>query len=357
MSLSSVRCHRVSAPLHTPFVTALRSTTMLETTVVELVDSDGVCGYGEAPQVWRVTGESVEGAAACISGPLFAVLKNRSVDDLEDLLADVASAVVGNWGAKSAVDGAVHDLAARRLGVSLPRLLGTSRLTVSTDVTLSAGDEATLRAAASARAAEGFGVLKLKVGADVLQDVARVMAVRDAVGPTVRLRVDANQGWSVKEAVAVIHALEDAGAELEFVEQPVAAADLRGMAAVTSRVDTPIMADESVFGLRDLSRLIEMGAADLVNVKLAKCGGLSVARAMLSLAAAHGVGTIVGSMMESAVGVSAAASLVAAVPTTYTSDLDAAWWLRTSPVQGGLTYDGATVRLPDVPGLGIEGLT
>lgn len=194
-------------------------------------------------------------------------------------------------GAKSAVDGALHDLAARGLGVSLPRLLGTSRSIVSTDMTLSAEGEATLRAAASARVADGFGVLKVKVGADVLQEVARVMEVRDAVGPSVRLRVDANQGWSVKKAVAVIHALEDAGAELEFVEQPVAAADLHGMAAVTSRVDTPVMADESVFGLRDLSRLIEMGAADLVNVKPAKSGGPSVARAMLSLAAAHGVGT------------------------------------------------------------------
>ena len=116
------------------------------------------------------------------------------------------------------------------------------------------------------------------------------------------------------------------------------------------------MADESCFGLRDLSAVIERRAADLVNVKLAKCGGLRTARAMLELAAAHGVGSIVGSMMEGPIGVGAAASLVAAYGTTAVSDLDAAWWLAGSPVVGGLTYDGATVVLPDAPGLGIEGL-
>jgi L-alanine-DL-glutamate epimerase-like enolase superfamily enzyme len=116
------------------------------------------------------------------------------------------------------------------------------------------------------------------------------------------------------------------------------------------------MADESVFGLRDLSRLIEAGAADLVNIKLAKCGGLSPALAMATLAQAHGVGYIVGSMMEGPIGVGAAASLVAAVGSTYVSDLDAAWWAARSPVAGGLRYDGSAVVLSAGPGLGIAGL-
>ncbi len=184
----------------------------------------------------------------------------------------------------------------------------------------------------------------------------RIRAVRDAVGPDVRIRVDANQGWSARQSIAVIRSLEDAGADLEFVEQPVAAADLEGLARVTQSVDTPVMADEAVFGLRDLTAVIERGAADIVNIKLAKCGGLAVARTMAALAAAHGVGTMVGSMMEGPIGVGAAASLVAAHPTTVVSDLDAAWWLSASPVRGGLSYDAGAVVLPDSPGLGIEGL-
>ena len=171
-----------------------------------------------------------------------------------------------------------------------------------------------------------------------------------------QIRVDANQGWTPREAIRAIRELEDAGVDVEFVEQPVAAADLAGLAAVTAAVDTPVMADESLFGVRDLTELIRHRAADLVNVKLAKCGGLSTARTLLETARAHGVGTLVGSMMEGPIGVGAAASLVAAYPTTCVSDLDAAWWAASSPVKGGITYGPGTVVLPDAPGLGITGL-
>jgi L-alanine-DL-glutamate epimerase-like enolase superfamily enzyme len=183
-----------------------------------------------------------------------------------------------------------------------------------------------------------------------------VTAARAAVGPEVALRLDANQGWTPREAVRVIRALEDAGADVELVEQPVRAEDLDGLTWVTGRVATPVMADESVYGVRDLVEVIRRRAADMVNVKLAKCGGLGPARTLLELARAHEMGTIVGSMMETQVGVGAAASLVAAFGTSTTSDLDAAWWSATSPVRGGLRYEGATVVLPDAPGLGVEGL-
>lgn len=355
MTIRKIHTHRLTCALHTPFVTALRATRVLETTVVELVDSDDCRGFGEAPQVWRVTGESLDGAAACISGPLADVIRGRSTDDLYDLTADVATAVAGNQGAKAAVDVALHDLAARRLGISLPRLLGTTRHEVETDVTVSAG-RGLLAATAKDRAAEGFSVLKLKVGTDAAVDVTTVRDVRAAVGPDVRLRIDANQGWTPREAIRVIRELEDAGVGLEFVEQPVAASDLRGLARVTAAVETPVMADESVFGIRDLVAVVESGAADLVNIKLAKCGGLGTAITMARLARAHGLGFTVGSMMEGPVGVGAAASLVAAVGSTYVSDLDAAWWLAGRPVAGGPRYDGSTVLLPTEPGLGIHGL-
>ncbi len=356
MTVTDVRCRRLTVALHSPFVTALRTTSTIESLVVEVVDSEGIHGYGEAPQVWRVTGESLAGAEACVMGPLRDAISGRSVDDLADLLRTLDTAVVANHGAKAAIDVALHDLTARRLGVSLPRLLGTSRHDVPTDVTVSAGGQDQLTAAAAERVKEGFTVLKLKVGTDAESDGANVRAVRDTVGPDVRIRVDANQGWTAREAVRIIRGWEDAGLDIEFVEQPVPAQSLDALASVTQHVDTPVMADESVFGLRDLSAVIERGAADLVNVKLAKCGGLSNARTMLSFAAAHGVGTIVGSMMEGPIGVGAAASLVAANPTTAVSDLDAAWWLSASPAFGGLVYGAGTVTLPDAPGLGIEGL-
>ena len=354
--IERVETHRLSVPLHTPFVTALRRTTAVESLVVAIIDADGVTGWGEAPQVWKVTGESTVGAEACVLGPLQAVLAGADVEDLAPLTTSVAGAVVGNFGAKAAVDVALHDLVARRRGLSLPVFLGGKAHRVPTDVTLAAEDTEAVARAAADRTADGFSVLKLKVGADAATDVARVMAARDAAGPTARIRLDANQGWTAREAVHVVSSLEDAAADLELVEQPVAAADLDGLAWVTSRVGTPVMADESVFGVRDLMEVIRRRAADMVNIKLAKCGGLTNARTLLALATAHGMGTIVGSMMETEIGVGAAASLVAAQGTSATSDLDAAWWVACPAVIGGLRYDGATVVLPQTPGLGIAGL-
>lgn len=351
-----VEVTRVRSPLHTPFVTALRRTETADTVVVRVTDTDGFTGWGEAPQVWQVTGESLAGAEACLAGPLRDAVLNRDADDWAESCRAVAGAVAANQGAKSAMDVALHDLAARRRGVSLPVFLGTTCLRAGTDVTLAAGDAHDLAATAQDRVADGFTVLKMKVGTEAATDVARVAAVREAVGPDVGLRLDANQGWTARDAVRVITALEDRGLGVELVEQPVPAADLDGLTWVTDRVRTPVMADESVYSLRDLVEVIRRRAADMVNVKLAKCGGLTAGRALLELAHSHRMGTVVGSMMESHVGVGAAASLALACGTTVLPDLDAAWWAASSPYQGGLVYEGAEVVLPDSPGLGIEGL-
>ena len=201
--------------------------------------------------------------------------------------------------------------------------------------------------------AEGFTVLKVKVGADPATDLARV-----ARRPRRRRRRDADAarrqpGLDREEAVRVIRAARGRRRRLELVEQPVAAADLEGLRWVTDRVRTPILADESVFGVRDLVEVIRSRAADMVNVKLAKCGGLAPPARCCRWPRRTTWAPSSASMMESAVGVGAAASLVAACGTTAVSDLDAAWWLASSPVVGGLTYEASTVVLPDAPGLGL----
>jgi len=330
-----VRTHNLSLPLRTPFVTALRRTSTVETLLIEIITQDGTRGLGEAPQVWQVTGESVAGARACIEGPMTALLTGRDATDYVPLLREVRQAVVGNLSAKAAIDVAVHDLVARQMGVSLVRFLGGTTTTVATDVTLSVGPVDELVKAAVARVAEGFNVLKIKVGSDPDTDVHAVTTVREAVGPQVKIRLDANQGWTERRAVRAIRALEDAQVDIELVEQPIAASDLDGLARITAQVDTAVMVDEAVYGITDLMEVIRRHAADMVNVKLAKCGGLAVARTLLDLASSAGIGAIVGSMMGSAVGVGAAASLAAAYGTSATSDLDAAWWLA-RPMDGGI---------------------
>lgn len=366
----AVRTQRVRVPLHTPFVTALRRTEFAETVVVTVEDSDGCVGWGEAPQVWRVTGDSLAGSAAASAGPISDVLVGAAADLTSAGL--VQGAVVGNRSAKMAADIALHDLVARRAGVSMAEhldVLVSTRVRdpasasepvskptqLSTDMTLSVGTPEELAEAAVARARDGFATLKIKVGTDAAGDAERVLAVREAA-PGCVLRLDANTGWRADEAVAVLTTLADKGVELEFVEQPVARRDLEAMAYVRRHQPYKILADESVFDLEDLVDVIRAGAADAVNVKLAKCGGLTPAIELLEIAQRHDLDRLVGCMMESHLGIGAAASLVAAAGIPGEQDLDAGWWARTSPYAGGITYDGPRIIFPQANGLGIEGV-
>ncbi|MFE9611197.1 mandelate racemase/muconate lactonizing enzyme family protein [Streptomyces sp. NPDC006012] len=356
MPITDLRLHRVRVPLHTPFVTAVRRLSTVEATLVELRDEDGRSGWGEATENWKVTGAGLAGAEGALSGPLREVVLGRDPDDLVPLARDIASVVVGNEAAKSALDCALHDLAAGRLGVPLSRLLGTTATQVPTDVTLAAGTPDEMRIAAKQRHAEGFRILKVKLG-DGGDDLRRLTEIGLAIGPDMRLRVDANQGWSVKQAIRLIRAFEDTGLDIEFVEQPVPAGDLDGLAEVTRSVGIPVMADESVWSPADALRVVRARAADLINVKLAKCGGLWPARRLTEVAEAAGVGVMFGSMLETHVGVAATAALAAtARPAQIVPDLDAAWWLATAPVRGGIGYDGPRLDLSPLPGLGIVGL-
>ncbi|MGB9378826.1 MAG: dipeptide epimerase [Mycobacteriales bacterium] len=356
MTIRDLVTHRLSVPLHTPFITAIRTVHTIESVLVELIDSDGMSGWGEGAATWKVTGDSVEGILAAAGGPLRDAVVGREADDLVDGSAAIARAVVGNTAAKSAVDCALHDLVARRLGVPLPQLLGSRTLRLPTDVTLAAGPAEEMAGAAAERVKDGFGVLKVKVGDGGDDDVDRLVRIRAAAGPATKIRLDANQGWTPRAAVRAVRAMQDAGVDLELVEQPVAAGDLDGLAYVTAHIDPPVLADESVWSARDLLEVVRRRAADLVNVKLAKCGGLGPARRLLAVAEATGTGVLLGSMMESHVGVGATASLATVSGSAGVDDLDAAWWLAASPVRGGLHYDGASVVLPDAPGLGIDEL-
>ena len=200
---------------------------------------------------------------------------------------------------------------------------------------------------------QGFGILKIKVGKEGLKDVERIRAIRQAVGPSVRLRIDANQGWSPKEAVRIIRKMEDLGIEMDLVEQPVNAHDFQGMRYVTSQVYTPILADESVFSVEDAIRIIQKRAADLINIKLMKTGGIYQALKICGIAESFGVECMIGCMLESKIAVSAAAHLAAAKGIITRADLDGPSLCREDPYEGGPVYEGSKIYMNEAYGLGI----
>lgn len=356
--LERLTVHIVDVGLVRPFVTAIRRADAIQAVLVEAVDSDGRSGWGEAAASWRVTGESPASITAAVDGPLGAAVLGRTLEDPTVLSAALERSVLHNSAGRAAVDSAVYDLAAQHADLPLSEYLGGASAPVVTDMTLSAAGIDELVAAALEHVDAGFGTLKVKVGAG-FDDRDAVLAVRAAIGPSIALRVDANQGWTARQAVDIIRDWDDAGLDLELVEQPVAARELADLAFVTSRVNTPVLADESVWTTVDLREIVASGAADLINIKLAKSGGLSEARRLVRLAGDNGIGVLVGCMMESQVGIAAAAACVSTLAPAdrqRAHDLDAGLWLRASPVRGGVNYHGDTVLPGAGAGLGIHGL-
>ncbi len=340
-------------------MTAVRRAEDVAPVIVELRDSEGRSGWGEAPASWRVTGESFASVRAVLEDALGPAVRGMSIDDPAAISRAAEVAAVGNNAARMALDCAAYDLAAQQAGLPLWRYLGGRSGVVETDMTLSATrDAGELVQAAQGHLSDGFTTLKVKVasGTDV---ITQLTVLREAVGVEPALRVDANQAWSIAEAISVIRRLDARGLNLQFVEQPTPRDDVRGLVEVAAQVPLPIMADESVWNRRHLLELMAVGRVALTNIKLAKTGGLREALALAALARGHGLGIIVGCMLESTVGISAAASLAAALAgddVTPAHDLDGGLWLAETPVIGGARYEGSSIVLSDAPGLGIAEL-
>jgi L-alanine-DL-glutamate epimerase-like enolase superfamily enzyme len=362
--IEQITLHRRTLALQRPFVTAIRTALEIDALIVQIKDTDGRSGWGEAPMSWRTTGESPASSEAAITGPLWSALRGADVDDVRETTTVLHDAVVQNSAARMALDCALYDLAAQSQGIPLFQYLGASTSRVRTDVTLSASvtrkeSMATLETA-KGFVSDGMKTLKLKVGAGG-DDFKTVSELRETIGLDISLRLDANQGWTPEQAVRIINSCEDADINLEFVEQPVRRDDIEGLAFVSERVSTPIMADESVWTRRELREAMQSRAVSMVNVKLAKTGGLSEALDLVALARANNIAVIVGCMAETHVGISSAAALASFVDhfdhhSSLVHDLDGGLLLAHSPVEGGVRYSADEVVLSELPGLGISEL-
>lgn len=356
MIVTGIRTGIVSIPLRKPFKTALRTLEHLRSVIVAIDTDTGAIGWGEAPPTGAVTGDSLGGIRGAIHEFIAPRLKGCDVNRLDETLDVLDGACVRNTSAKAAVDIALHDLFGKLHGVPLHRLFGGRRPRIESDLTISVNSPEEMARDAREAVGRGFRILKSKVGKDPALDIARIRAVREAVGPDVVLRLDANQGWTPREAIAIMRTLEEAKLGIELVEQPVAAHDLEGLREVRRAIATPVMADESVFSGFDAERLIALGAADFLNIKLMKSGGLRGALRICALAELHGLPCFMGCMMESRLAVTAAAHLACGRGIITRYDLDSPMLCACDPVRGGVTIDGPWLTVPEAPGLGIEGI-
>lgn len=353
MRIEKIELKHISIPLKKTFKTALRTVDSAENTVIMVHTDDGQIGFGEAPPTKAITGEDNDSIRAAIRGYITPALLGQDLSDMDHIQEILQGSIEGNNSAKASVDMALYDLYTKQMGKPLYQYLGGYRNKIETDITISINEPEEMEADAVEAVKQGFSALKLKVGIDSEKDVERVKCIRNAVGKDMKIRLDANQGWEVDEAIRTIRRIEDLGLDVELVEQPVKARDFAGMKKVKDNVNTIIMADESLFTPKDAKDLLEMQAADLLNIKLMKCGGIYNALKIVDIAEQYGVECMLGSMVESKISLTAAAHLAAAKKAITRVDLDAAILLKEDPVVGGFHKNIPWFTLDDSPGLGI----
>lgn len=353
MKIVKIETAEIKIPLVTPFKTALRTVDNVHDLVVRVTTDDGQEGFGEAPPTAVITGDTLGSIRCAIEDFIAPNLIGMDIENLDGIMKKLHGCILKNTSAKAAVDMAIYDLFAKSCKKPLYQVLGGSKQEIETDLTISVNEIDEMVSDSLKAVEQGFGILKIKVGKESLKDIERIKAIRQAVGPDIKLRIDANQGWTAKDAVRIIRTLEDMGIEMDLVEQPVSAHDFEGMKFVTSQVATPILADESVFSPQDAIRLIQERAADLINIKLMKTGGIYEALKICSVAESYGVECMIGCMLESKIAVSAAAHLAAAKGVITRADLDGPSLCKIDPYTGGPIYEGSRILMTDACGIGI----
>jgi len=321
-----------------PFIIARGSQDTYRTVMVKLVDRDGQEGWGEAaPQ--RYYGETPETVLAALE--VYATVLPADPSHLEHAEARFALALHGNNSARAALSTALHDLAAKRLGIPVHRLWGLDAAKCP-GTTFTIGIDTPERIRMKVAEAEQYPVLKIKLGTS--DDLAILRAIRESTDK--ELRVDANAGWTRKRAVSMLPVLQDFG--VTVLEQPLDPEDLEGLGEVTRHARIPVIADESCLVATDIPKLV--GKVDGINIKLAKTGSLREALRMIAVARAHHMMVMVGCMIESSIGITAAAQIT---PLVDICDLDGAALLAHDPYAGA-TIDRGQLRIPEAPGLGLS---
>lgn len=353
MKITNIRIGEISVPLKTPFKTALRTVNSVEDIIVEIHTDTGNVGYGEAPPTGVITGDTKGSIVGALKDHIIKSIIGMDIENFEEIMLKLDKCVVKNNSAKAAVDIALYDLYGQLHNAPLYKMLGGYRKEIITDITISVNDPEEMARDSMDAINRGFETLKIKVGKDAAMDLERMKAIRNAIGYDVKLRIDANQGWKPKEAVKVLRKMEDAGLDIEFVEQPVEAHDIEGLKYVTDNVSIPVLADESVFSPKDALTILQNRAADFINIKLMKTGGLHNALKICSIAEIYGVECMIGCMLEAKVSVNAAVHLAAAKSIITKIDLDGPVLCSEDPVEGGAIFDEYKITLNDAPGLGV----
>jgi len=340
--------------LSRPYTIAFRRIESVENVILRLETDDGRVGFGAASPESKVTGETIEASRQALLEERLAWLVGRDPAEVEALCRQARERMSETPAAMAAVDAALHDLAAQRLGIPVVEMLGRAQDALPTSITIGIKPVEETLEEADEYVARGFRILKVKIGLDLEEDLRRLSRLRERVGGGIGIRADANQGYSAEETRRFFRETEGLG--LEFVEQPIKAGEVETMRGLPEEIRDRIAADESLLDDEDASRLARQPrACGVFNVKLMKCGGIAAARRIATIAGRSRIDLLWGCNDESIISIAAALHAALSCPQTRYLDLDGSLDLARDVVEGGFLLEDGMLRTTGDPGLGVRG--
>jgi L-Ala-D/L-Glu epimerase len=349
MIIEKIQIYKYSIPMH-PFTIATGTMDFAQNILIKVFTSNKIVGIGECSAFPMIVGET-QNTCYEMAKDFAKLWKGKDALDIEARLKELHLFTAGNSTIKSAFDMALYDMASQHANQPLYEFFGGTKKEMLTDITVGIGSPETMAAQAKAFVEKGATILKIKLGKDVASDVARIKTIRESIDSEIKIRIDANQGWSVEDAT---NALTQLGQyNIEFCEQPMRTYNDEYLPALVKISPIKIMADESVYNHYDALRLIKNKACDYINIKFAKSGGIHEALKIIAVAKENNIPCMMGGMLESRVALSAFAHFAAANPQIIFYDMDTCMLgHKIDPVVGGVTYNGYTVQLPSGIGIG-----
>lgn len=351
MKITQIDIYRFSIPME-PFVIATGTMDYAQNVFLRVHTSAGFYGVGECSAFPMIVGETQETCLAMAKD--FAKLWiGKNPLDIPERIQELQNFADRNSTIKSAFDIALFDIAAKHAKQPLYQFLGGQKRVVETDMTIGIASVAEMVDKALFYQSQGCNILKVKLGKEPRTDIERIKAIRTAVGPKVKIRLDANQGWSFDDSLLVLGQLADQ--DIEFCEQPMRTWYDDYAPELCANSPIKIMADESCYNHHDARKLINSKSCDYINIKFSKSGGILGAQKIHEEALKTGVKCMMGAMLETRIGLSAKLHFALASPNVVFFDLDTCMLGHLiDPVEDGIRYKGYNLTVTETPGIGAD---